>query len=120
MGQELRGGLTAFVSMAYIVVLKPLVLGSGADVTGAGVGAAPPARTPPAGPAGLCGQMLVHLGFQGGLHQVLGQLGQQPALTHQPQPLLSADLLGRESGQLLQQLAGRPFCDTGIDFTSAP
>ncbi|MEU3343156.1 hypothetical protein [Streptomyces sp. NPDC006668] len=50
--------------------------------------------------------MFVHLGFQGGLHQVLGQLGQQSAVAHQPQPF-PADLLGRERGKLLQQLAGQ-------------
>lgn len=32
--RELRGGLTTFVTMAYIVVLNPIIL-SGADVTGA-------------------------------------------------------------------------------------
>ncbi|WP_265296482.1 hypothetical protein [Streptomyces sp. SHP 1-2] len=41
--------------------------------------------------------MLIRFGLQRGLHQVLGQLGQQTALTHQPQPL-SVDLLGRERG----------------------
>jgi hypothetical protein len=43
----------------------------------------------------------VHLCFQGGLHQVLGQLGQDPALAHQLQPALGG-LLGRQRGQLLQ------------------
>ena len=33
-GRELRGGLTTFFTMAYIVVLNPIIL-SGADVTGA-------------------------------------------------------------------------------------
>ncbi|WP_051619991.1 NCS2 family permease [Haematomicrobium sanguinis] len=32
--QELRGGLVAFVAMAYIVVLNPLILGGSADVEG--------------------------------------------------------------------------------------
>ncbi|MFJ9034879.1 hypothetical protein ACIRQP_42030 [Streptomyces sp. NPDC102274] len=50
--------------------------------------------------------MLIHLGLQGRLHQMLGQLGQQPALAHQPQPL-AADLLRRERGQLLQQFGGQ-------------
>lgn len=31
---ELRGGLTTFVAMAYIVMLNPLILGSSADATG--------------------------------------------------------------------------------------
>jgi hypothetical protein len=48
----------------------------------------------------------IHLGLQSGLHHMLGQLGQQPALAHQPQPS-QAHLLGRQRGQLLQQLAGQ-------------
>lgn len=32
--QELRGGIVAFVAMAYIVVLNPLILGGSADVEG--------------------------------------------------------------------------------------
>ncbi|GAA1216765.1 NCS2 family permease [Prauserella alba] len=32
--RELRGGLTTFVAMAYIVILNPLILGSSADITG--------------------------------------------------------------------------------------
>jgi AGZA family xanthine/uracil permease-like MFS transporter len=34
-GQEIRGGLTTFVAMCYIVLLNPLILGGSADVTGA-------------------------------------------------------------------------------------
>lgn len=34
-GREVRGGLVSFFAMAYIIVLNPLILGSGADVTGA-------------------------------------------------------------------------------------
>lgn len=34
-GREVRGGLVSFFAMAYIVVLNPLILGSGEDVTGA-------------------------------------------------------------------------------------
>ncbi len=34
-GREVRGGLTTFFTMAYIVVLNPLVLGGGVDATGA-------------------------------------------------------------------------------------
>ncbi|GAA4613364.1 NCS2 family permease [Saccharopolyspora hordei] len=33
--RELRGGLTTFVAMAYIVMLNPLILGSSRDATGA-------------------------------------------------------------------------------------
>jgi adenine/guanine/hypoxanthine permease len=33
--RELRGGLTTFVAMSYIVLLNPIILGSSADITGA-------------------------------------------------------------------------------------
>jgi hypothetical protein len=64
------------------------------------------ARTTAAGPPCLGREVHIHLGLQSGLHQMLGQLGQQPALAHQPQPS-QAHLLGRQRGQLLQQLAGQ-------------
>ena len=35
LGREIRGGLATFFTMAYIVVLNPLILGGGADSTGA-------------------------------------------------------------------------------------
>ncbi|MEU9834888.1 NCS2 family permease [Streptosporangium sp. NPDC048047] len=34
-GQEVRGGLTTFMAMAYIILLNPLILGGATDVTGA-------------------------------------------------------------------------------------
>lgn len=34
-GREIRGGVTTFVAMSYIVLLNPLILGGAADVTGA-------------------------------------------------------------------------------------
>ncbi|WP_073490085.1 NCS2 family permease [Streptoalloteichus hindustanus] len=34
-GREVRGGLTTFVAMSYIILLNPLILGASADVTGA-------------------------------------------------------------------------------------
>ncbi|GLW68106.1 MFS transporter [Kitasatospora phosalacinea] len=37
LGNEIRGGLTTFMAMAYIVLLNPIIL-SGADVTGAKLG----------------------------------------------------------------------------------
>ena len=33
--REVRGGLTTFFAMAYIVLLNPIIIGSAADVTGA-------------------------------------------------------------------------------------
>jgi AGZA family xanthine/uracil permease-like MFS transporter len=35
--REVRGGLATFFTMAYIIVLNPLILGSARDVTGAGL-----------------------------------------------------------------------------------
>lgn len=42
-GREVRGGLVTFFTMAYIIVLNPLIIGTGKDVTGAflGGGSAP-------------------------------------------------------------------------------
>lgn len=34
-GREIRGGLTTFVAIVYIVVLNPIILGGSADITGA-------------------------------------------------------------------------------------
>jgi AGZA family xanthine/uracil permease-like MFS transporter len=39
-GREVRGGVTTFVAMAYIVLLNPLILGASADITGAKLSAA--------------------------------------------------------------------------------
>src|SRR6266568_5964850 len=33
--REVRGGVTTFVAMAYIVLLNPIILGGATDVTGA-------------------------------------------------------------------------------------
>ncbi|MEV1119834.1 NCS2 family permease [Actinosynnema sp. NPDC049800] len=33
-GREVRGGITTFVAMSYIVLLNPLILGASADITG--------------------------------------------------------------------------------------
>ncbi|MFD4673669.1 NCS2 family permease [Lentzea sp. NPDC058450] len=35
LGREVRGGITTFVAMSYIVLLNPLILGASADITGA-------------------------------------------------------------------------------------
>ena len=34
LGREVRGGITTFVAMSYIVLLNPLILGASADITG--------------------------------------------------------------------------------------
>ncbi|WP_406637249.1 NCS2 family permease [Amycolatopsis sp. WGS_07] len=39
-GREVRGGVTTFVAVAYIVLLNPLILGASADITGAKLSAA--------------------------------------------------------------------------------
>src|SRR6478736_2621848 len=38
-GREIRGGLVTFFTMAYIVVLNPLIIGTQADSTGLGLNA---------------------------------------------------------------------------------
>lgn len=38
LGRELRGGLVTFVTMAYIVVLNPLIIGTAKDINGAYIG----------------------------------------------------------------------------------
>lgn len=38
LGREIRGGLVTFVTMAYIVVLNPLIIGTAKDVNGAYIG----------------------------------------------------------------------------------
>lgn len=39
-GREVRGGITTFFAMAYIVILNPIILGSSHDMTGAALGSA--------------------------------------------------------------------------------
>ena len=34
-GREVRGGITTFMAMAYIILLNPIILGGAQDVTGA-------------------------------------------------------------------------------------
>ena len=41
LGAEVRGGLVTFVTMAYIVVLNPLILGTVQDINGSYIGGAP-------------------------------------------------------------------------------
>lgn len=40
-GREIRGGLVTFFTMAYIVVLNPLIIGTAVDVNGSLIGNAP-------------------------------------------------------------------------------
>ncbi|MGW6412724.1 hypothetical protein ACWF95_37030 [Streptomyces vinaceus] len=51
--------------------------------------------------------MQVHLRFDGGLHQVPGELDQQASLAHQPQTTV-ADLAGGGLGQLIHQRGAQP------------
>lgn len=41
MAREVRGGIVTFFTMAYIVVLNPLILGFAADKSGAFLGGGP-------------------------------------------------------------------------------
>ena len=48
-GQEIRGGLTTFMAMAYIILLNPIILGGATDVTGAKLSIRSSPRRPPGG-----------------------------------------------------------------------
>jgi AGZA family xanthine/uracil permease-like MFS transporter len=58
LGQEIRGGLATFFTMAYIVVLNPLILGSGVDATGGKL----PIEALAAGTALVAGVMTILMG----------------------------------------------------------
>ncbi|NMO57154.1 NCS2 family permease [Actinoplanes sp. TBRC 11911] len=58
LGQEIRGGLATFFTMAYIVVLNPLILGSGVDATGGKL----PIQALAAGTALVAGVMTILMG----------------------------------------------------------
>jgi AGZA family xanthine/uracil permease-like MFS transporter len=60
-GREVRGGLVTFVTMAYIIVLNPLIIGTAADVTGARLGIGPVA----AATALVAGVMTILMGVVG-------------------------------------------------------
>jgi AGZA family xanthine/uracil permease-like MFS transporter len=65
--QEIRGGLATFFTMAYIVVLNPLIIGTGKDVTGEyiGDGSAPNIALVAAGTAFVAGVMSILMGVIG-------------------------------------------------------
>ena len=45
-GTEIRGGLVTFFTMAYIVILNPLIIGTAKDETGAFIGVGGAAGSP--------------------------------------------------------------------------
>ena len=49
-GREVRGGVVTFFTMAYIIVLNPLILGFVEDVDGNLLGGAAPATSRPSRP----------------------------------------------------------------------
>ena len=64
-GREIRGGVVTFFTMAYIVVLNPLILGSAKDADGNFLGGGSTRRTwPPiaAGTALVAGVMTILMG----------------------------------------------------------
>ncbi len=63
-GREVRGGFATFFTMAYIVVLNPLIIGTQADSTGAflGGGSAPDLRLVAAATALVAGLMTMLMG----------------------------------------------------------
>src|ERR1043165_8563674 len=60
-GREVRGGLATFFTMAYIVVLNPLILGSAVDA----VGGTLPIAALAAGTAFVAGLMTILMGVVG-------------------------------------------------------
>jgi AGZA family xanthine/uracil permease-like MFS transporter len=64
-GREIRGGLVTFLTMAYIVVLNPLILGFTPDVNGEFLGgpAAPNLPAIAAGTALVAGLLTILMGF---------------------------------------------------------
>ncbi len=65
-GRELRGGLVTFFTMAYIVVLNPLIIGTQADATGAFLGGGDIGRAKllvAAGTALVAGVMTILMGL---------------------------------------------------------
>ncbi|WP_442942181.1 NCS2 family permease [Nonomuraea sp. NBC_00507] len=65
--REIRGGLATFFTMAYIVVLNPIIIGRGEDVTGQyiGDGATPNVALVAAGTAFVAGVMTILMGVIG-------------------------------------------------------
>ncbi|GAA3114609.1 MULTISPECIES: NCS2 family permease [Nonomuraea] len=65
--REVRGGLATFFTMAYIVVLNPLIIGTGKDVTGEyiGDGSAPNVALVAAGTAFVAGVLTILMGVVG-------------------------------------------------------
>ena len=67
MGREIRGGIVTFITMAYIVVLNPLIIGTVPDSTGKflGGGAAPNIPLVAAATALLAGVLTIAMGVFG-------------------------------------------------------
>ena len=96
-GQEVRGGLVTFLTMAYIIVLNPLILGFVPDSTGAflGGGAEPGSGIPAiaAGTALVAGVLTI---LMGGRRQLPAGAGHRPGpqrlrrLLHRPADDLGA------------------------------
>src|SRR6201991_1848306 len=65
--REVRGGLATFFTMAYIVVLNPLILANGKDVAGQYIadGSAPPVALIAAGTAFVAGVLTILMGVVG-------------------------------------------------------
>src|SRR4051794_41662951 len=61
-GREVRGGLVTFFTMAYIVVLNPIILSSTTDVDGAELGGAHGAVAIAAGTALVAGVLTIAMG----------------------------------------------------------
>ena len=79
LSREIRGGFATFFTMAYIVVLNPLILGSGADAVGGKL----PLAALAAGTALVAGVMTILMGVVARFPLALGRLGERGPI-HRP------------------------------------
>ncbi|WP_067494710.1 NCS2 family permease [Actinoplanes sp. TFC3] len=91
-GREVRGGLATFFTMAYIVVLNPLILGAGVDATGSKL----PIAALAAGTALVAGLMTILMGVVGRFPLALAAgLGVNALVAYEVAPEMTwADAMG--------------------------
>ncbi|WP_254549588.1 NCS2 family permease [Catellatospora tritici] len=92
MSREVRGGLATFFTMAYIVVLNPLILGGGVDSTGAKL----PMAALAAGTALMAGLLTILMGVWGRFPLALAAgLGVNALVAYEIAPKMTwADAMG--------------------------
>ncbi|WP_166389103.1 NCS2 family permease [Catellatospora methionotrophica] len=92
MSREVRGGLATFFTMAYIVVLNPLILGGGKDIDGASL----PLAAVAAATALMAGLLTILMGVVGRFPLALAAgLGVNALVAYEIAPLMTwADAMG--------------------------